>query len=101
MHVAELAGVDAGLQDRLDPALVFAPAHTEPLGALAGERRELVQEHPHVVGVAVDDVEELVAEHRELFRRRPARRATRSAPSITSSITRSWIAASSSSFDSM
>ena len=26
-----------------------------------------------MVGVAVDDVEELVAEHRQLFRRRPAR----------------------------
>ena len=73
IDVAELPGVDAGLQDRLDPALVLAPAHPELLGPLVGERRELVEEHPHVVGVAVDDVEQLVAEHRQLLGRRPAR----------------------------
>ena len=46
VDVAELAGVDAGPQDRLDPALVLAPAHAELLGALVGERRELVEEDP-------------------------------------------------------
>ncbi len=73
VDVAELARVDAGLQDRLDPALVLAPAHAELLGALGGERRELVEEDPDVIGIAVDDVEQLVAEHRELRGRRPAR----------------------------
>ena len=62
--VAELARVDAGLQHRLDPPLVLAPAHAELLGALGGERGELVEEHPDVVGIAVDDVEQLVAQHR-------------------------------------
>ena len=38
VDVAELARVDAGLQDRLDPALVLAPAHAELLGAFGGER---------------------------------------------------------------
>ena len=69
VDVAELAGVDAGLQDRLDPALVLAPAHAELLGAFGGERGELVQEDPDVIGIAVDDVEQLVAEHRQLRRR--------------------------------
>ena len=41
----------------------------ELLGAPFGQRRELVEEHPHVIRVAVDDVEQLVAEHRELGRR--------------------------------
>ena len=45
----------------------------ELLGAFAGERGELVEEDPDVVRIAVDDVEQLVAEHRELRRRRPAR----------------------------
>src|SRR5437763_1797221 len=34
-----------------------ATAAAELVGVLAGERVELVQEDPHVVGVAVDDVE--------------------------------------------
>ena len=66
--------VDAGLQDRLDPSLVLPPAHAELLGAFGGERGELVEEHPHVIGIAVDDVEQLVAEHRQLRRRRCRRR---------------------------
>ena len=69
VDVAELPGVDAGLQHRLDPALVLPPAVAELLGALVGERGELVEEHPHVVRIAVDDVEQLVAEHRQLRRR--------------------------------
>ena len=73
VDVTELARVDAGLQDRLDPALVLAPAHTELLGAFGGERGELVEEDPDVIGIAVDDVEQLVAEHGQLGRRRPAR----------------------------
>ena len=102
VDVAELAGVDAGLQDRLDPALVLAPAHAELLGALGGERGELVEEHPHVIGIAVDDVEQLVAEHRRAApTASPPALGDASAPSITSSITRSWIAARSSSFDPM
>ena len=70
---AELARVDAGPEDRLDPALVLASPALELLGPLAGERRELVQEDPDVVGVAMDDVQQLVAEHGQLLRRRAAR----------------------------
>ena len=43
------------------------------LGPLGGERRELVEEDPDVVGVAVDHVEQLVAQHRQLRGRRAAR----------------------------
>ena len=53
VDVAELARVDAGLQDRLDPSLVLPPPLAELFGAFAGERRELVQEDPDVIGVAV------------------------------------------------
>ena len=74
VDVTELAGIDAGLQHRLDPVLVLAPAHAELLGAFGGERRELVEEDPHVIGIAVDDVEQLVAQHGQLRRRRPASR---------------------------
>ncbi len=73
VDVAELPGVDAGLQDRLDPALVLPPAHAELLGAFGRERRELVEEDPDVIGIAVDDVEQLVAQHGQLRGRRPAR----------------------------
>ena len=69
VDVAELAGVDAVLQDRLDAALVLAPPDAELFGAFVGERGELVQEDPHVIGVAVDDVEQFVAEHGEARRR--------------------------------
>ena len=55
-------------------ALVRSPAHAELLGPFGGERRELVEEDPHVIGIAVDDVEQLVAQHGQLRRRRPARR---------------------------
>ena len=65
--------VDPGLQDRLDPSLVLPPAHAELLGAFVGERRELVEEDPDVIGIAVDDVEQLVAQHGQLLGRRPAR----------------------------
>ena len=73
VDVAELAGLDAGAQDGLDPALVLAAPQAELLGPGAGEGGELVQEDPHVIGVAVDDVEQLVAQHGQLLRRRPAR----------------------------
>ena len=59
-------------EHRFDPSLVLAAAAAERGGALAGERRELVQEDPDVVRVAVDDVEQLVAEHGQLLRGRPA-----------------------------
>ena len=38
-------------------------------GSIAGECRELVQEDPDMVGVSVDDVEELVTQHHQLLRR--------------------------------
>ena len=72
LQITELSGFDSGLQDVLDPALVGAAALAELSRTVAGQRRELVQEHPHVVRVAVDDVEQLVAEHGQLLRRRPA-----------------------------
>ena len=68
-QVAELAGIDAGLQDRLDPSLVLASTLAELRGPFAGECRELVQEDPDVIGVAVDHVEQLLAEHGQLLRR--------------------------------
>ena len=74
VEVAELARVDAGAEHRLDPPLVLAPPLAELLGPLAGERGELVQEHPHVVGVAVDHVEQLLAEHGAAAPRRAAGR---------------------------
>ena len=64
--------VDAGLQDRLHGAFEFAPPLAKLLGPLARQRRELVQENPDVIGVSGDDVEQLVAEHRQLLGRRPA-----------------------------
>ena len=75
---AELARVDAGPQDRLDPSLVLPTTLAELLGSFAGQGRELVQEDPHVVGIAVDDVEQFVAKFGELGRRRP----TGSAPPV-------------------
>ena len=80
--LAELAGVDSGLQDRLHPPLVLPAPLSELLGPLAGQRRELVQEDPDVIGVAVDDVEQLVAEHGQLLAtasRPPRRRGRRRA----------------------
>ena len=70
LEVTELTRVDARLQDGLDPLLVGPAALAELLGPLAGERRELVQEDPDVIGVAVDDIEQLLAEHGQLPRRR-------------------------------
>ena len=73
LQLAELARIDAGLQDRLDPSLVLAAPHTELRGAFAGERRELVQEDPDVIRIAVDHVEQLFTQHGQLLRRRTAR----------------------------
>ena len=74
VEVAELAGIDPGLQDVFDPLLVLPPAAAELFGSLGSERGELVEEDPDVIGVPVDDVEQLVAQHRELRRRCSARR---------------------------
>ena len=73
IDLAELPRINAGLQDGLDPSLVLPPAHAELLGAFGRERRELVEEDPDVIGIAVDDVEQLVAQHGQLRGRRPAR----------------------------
>src|SRR5207237_3128911 len=72
VDITELAGVDASPQDRLDPSLVLLSPYAELLGSFARERRELVQEDPDVIGVAVDDVEQLVAENGQVCRRRSA-----------------------------
>ena len=76
VDIPELARVDAGVEDRLDPPLVLPPPAVELLGPFAGEGGELVQEDPDVIGVAVDHVEQLVAEHGQL-RRRGCRRPRR------------------------
>ena len=73
LHGTELARLDAGLQDRLDPLLVGPAALAELFGPLPRERRELVQEDPDVVRVAMDDIEQLLAQHGELLRRRATR----------------------------
>ena len=74
LQLTELARVDAGLEDRLDPPLVLAAPPAELGGALAGQRRELVQEDPDVIRVAVNHVEQLLAEHGQLLRGRAAGR---------------------------
>src|SRR5437763_10070091 len=66
VQVAELARVEPGLEDGLDLSLVLPAPHAEPVGTFAGERRELVQEDPDVIRVAVDHVEQLLAEHGQL-----------------------------------
>ena len=73
LHGTEFARVDAGLQDPLNPLFVGATAQAELLGPLAGERREFVQEDPDVVRVAMDDIEEFLAQHGQLPRRRASR----------------------------
>ena len=73
LQFTELARVDARLEHRLDPPLVAAAPLAELLGAVAGECRELVQEDPDVIRVAVDHVEQLLTEHGQLLRRRAAR----------------------------
>src|ERR1035437_4835449 len=73
LQLTELARVDAGLEDRLDPFLVLAAALAELRRPLAGERRELVQEYPDVIRVAVDHVEQFLTKHGQLQRRRAAR----------------------------
>ena len=71
LHRSELARVDAGLEDGLDPLLVLAATLAELGGTLAGEGRELVEEDPDVIRVAVDHVEQFVTEHGQLLRRGP------------------------------
>ncbi len=60
-ELAELARLDARLQDRLDAPLVLTAPPAELLRPLPGEGGELVQEDPDVVRVAMDHVEQLVA----------------------------------------
>jgi hypothetical protein len=69
VDVTELSRVDAGLQDRFDLPLVFTTTQVEPLSAFARESVELVQDHPRMIGVAVDHVQQFVAEHGQLSRR--------------------------------
>ena len=69
VEVTELAGIDSGLQDVFDPLLVLPAAAAELFGPFGSERGELVEEDPDVIGIAVDDVEQLVTKHRELRRR--------------------------------
>jgi len=69
----EVAGLDALLEDGLDPALVGAPPLPEHLGVLAGQRGKIVQEHPDVVGEAEDHVEQFLAQHRQPLGRGSAR----------------------------
>ena len=57
IDVTELSGVDPSLDDGLHASLVLASPHAELVGPLARQRRELVQEDPDVVRVAMDDVE--------------------------------------------
>ncbi len=73
VEVAELARRHAGAQHVLDPALVVLSPLAELLGPVAGEGGKLVQEDPDVVGIAMDDVDQLVTEHGQLLRWRPAR----------------------------
>ena len=98
---AEVTGLDALLKHGLNLSLVRPPPLPEHLGVLAGQRGEVMQEHPDVVGEAEDDVKELLTEHRQLLGGVPPARVTRSAPSMTSSMTRSWMAASSCSLEPM
>src|SRR5207302_8924262 len=72
VDVSELARVDPGSEDRLDLSFVLPPPAAELVDSAAGKRMELVQEDPDVIGVAMDHVEELVAEHGQLHRRRTA-----------------------------
>src|SRR5947209_14197374 len=66
VDVAELARLHAGLEDGLDLSFVLAPPTPELVGALAAESVELVEDDPDVIGLAVDHVEQLLAEHGEL-----------------------------------
>ena len=67
-----MPGFGARLEHRLDPSLVLSPPLPELLGILTCQCRELVQEHPDVIGVADDDIEQFLTEHGQLVRRRPA-----------------------------
>jgi len=73
LHITELARLHARLEDRLDPLLIGTAAFAKLLRSLAGERRNSCKEDPDVVRVAVDDVEQFLAQHGEL----PSGRATR------------------------
>ena len=64
-----MTGTGARLEDPLDPPFVLPPPLSELLGVLAGEGWELVQEDPHVIGVADDDIEQFLAQHGQLVRR--------------------------------
>ncbi len=68
LDLAEFSRFDACPEDGLDPPFEFATALPELLGALAGQRRELVQEDPHMVGIAGDDLEQLISQQRQLLR---------------------------------
>jgi enoyl-CoA hydratase/carnithine racemase len=69
----EVPGLHALLEHGLNRSLVPAPPLPEHLGVLAGQRGEVMQEHPDVVGEAKDDVEEFLTHHRQLLGRRSAR----------------------------
>jgi len=71
-EVAELARRHPGAQHVLDPALVVLAPLAELFRPVAGEGGKLVQEHPDVVGITMDDVDQLVTEHGQLLRRRPS-----------------------------
>ena len=73
LQLTELARVDAGLEDRLDPCSYSRRRSSELARPLAGKRRELVQEDPDVVGIPVDHVEQFFAELGQLRRRGTAR----------------------------
>ena len=74
VDVTELAGLDSGAEHRLHPPLVRPASDAELRGPGTGQSGELVQEHPDVVRVAVNHIEQLVAEHGQLLRRPSARR---------------------------
>ena len=101
VQLTELPRVNAGLQDRLDPSLVLTAPHPELGGAFARKRREFVQEDPDVIRIAVNHVEQLFTQQGQLRRRGTSRLSDPIAPSITSSITRSWMATSNSSLEPM
>jgi hypothetical protein len=67
IDLAELTGLRAAAQDVFDPSFVVTATAAEALGPCSCERRKLVQEDPHVVRVAVDDVEQFAAEQGELL----------------------------------
>ncbi len=73
LQIAEVAGVNTALEDRLDLLLVLPAPLAELSCVFTGEGRELVQENPDMVRVAMDHVQELDSQHRQLLRRRSPR----------------------------